>query len=200
MQESVNGLLSFPFTIRNQFVTTLSTLQAGRELREDLLAHQRDFYAQKATGDVKAYVFGGGNDPVNTWEMVNMLKRNQIDVFRVAKAEKINGLDFRKEDAYVVPLDQAQHRLVTSMFEKRTTFRDSAFYDISAWTTPLCMNVPYAEVKGAVSLGQKVDDNPFPAGKVIGNSGVAYLYEWGQLLCFPGHVRTAFQRVCAEIC
>jgi len=178
LQESVNGLLSFPFTIRNQFVTTLSTLQAGRELREDLLAHQRDFYAQKATGDIKAYVFGSSTDPVSTWEMVNMLKRNQIEVYRIAKAEKINGQEFRKEDAYVVPMDQPQHRLITSMFEKRTTFQDSAFYDVSAWTTPLCMNVPYAEVKGAVSAGQKVEDNPFPARKVIGSSSIAYLYEW----------------------
>lgn len=178
LQESVNGLLSFPFTIRNQFVTTLSTLQAGKELREDLLTHQKDFYSQKASGDVKAYVFGSANDPVSTWEMVNMLKRNQIEVFRIGKTEKINGQDFRKEDAFVIPMDQPQHRLITSMFEKRTTFQDSAFYDISAWTTPLCMNVPYAEVKGAVSTGQKVEDNPFPAGKVIGNSSVAYIYEW----------------------
>lgn len=178
LQESINGPVSFPFTIRNQFVTTLSTLQAGKELRQDLLAYQKDFYAQKATGDVKAYVFGGSNDPISTWEMVNMLKRNQVDVYRVARAEKINGLDFSKEDAYVVPLDQPQHRLITSMFEKRTTFQDSAFYDISAWTTPLCMNVPYTEVKGALSLGQKVEDNPFPTGKVVGNSSLAYLYEW----------------------
>ncbi|MBX2953542.1 MAG: zinc carboxypeptidase [Leadbetterella sp.] len=178
LQESINGPVSFPFTIRNQFVTTLSTLQAGKELRQDLLAYQKDFYAQKATGDVKAYMFGGSNDPISTWEMVNMLKRNQVDVYRVTRAEKINGLDFSKEDAYVVPLDQPQHRLITSMFEKRTTFQDSAFYDISAWTTPLCMNVPYTEVKGALSLGQKVEDNPFPAGKVVGNSSLAYLYEW----------------------
>lgn len=178
LQESVNGLLSFPFTIRNQFVTTLSTLQAGKELREELLGHQRDFYAQKASGDVKAYVFGSANDPVSTWEMVNMLKRNQIEVYRIQKAGKINGIDFREEDSYVVPMDQAQHRLITSMFEKRTTFQDSAFYDVSAWTTPLCMNVPYAEIKGAVSLGRKVEDNPFPAGKVVGDGPTGYLYEW----------------------
>lgn len=178
LQESINGPLSFPFTIRNQFVTTLSTLQAGKELKEDLLAHQRDFYAQKPGGDIKAYVFGSSTDPVSTWEMVNMLKRNQIDVFRVAKTEKINGQDFRKEDAFVVPMDQPQHRLITSMFEKRIAFQDSAFYDVSAWTTPLCMNVPYAEIKGAIGTGPKVEDNPFPAGKVIGSSAISYLYEW----------------------
>jgi hypothetical protein len=33
-----------PFTIRNQFTTSLSTLQATTEMREELLAYQRDFY------------------------------------------------------------------------------------------------------------------------------------------------------------
>jgi hypothetical protein len=32
-QESVNGILRFPFTIRNQFTTALSTLKAVNEMR-----------------------------------------------------------------------------------------------------------------------------------------------------------------------
>ena len=42
-QETDNGLLTFPFTIRNQFVTSLSTLEAARALRKEMLAFQRDF-------------------------------------------------------------------------------------------------------------------------------------------------------------
>ena len=30
------------------------------------------------------------------------------------------------------------------MFEKRTTFQDSLFYDIVAWTFPLAFNLDYA--------------------------------------------------------
>ncbi|MEJ2005075.1 MAG: M14 family metallopeptidase [Cyclobacteriaceae bacterium] len=45
LKESVNGILTFPFTIRNQFNTTLSTLRAATALREDLLRHQQDFYS-----------------------------------------------------------------------------------------------------------------------------------------------------------
>ena len=33
------------------------------------------------------------------------------------------------------------------MFEKRTTFQDSLFYDISAWTLPLAFNLDYDEKK-----------------------------------------------------
>jgi hypothetical protein len=42
-QESANGILTFPFTIRNQFTTSLSSLQAAYEMRKELLEYQRDF-------------------------------------------------------------------------------------------------------------------------------------------------------------
>ncbi len=178
LQETVNGTLSFPFTIRNQFSCTLSTLKAGKEMRMELLAHLRDFHAEKPKEDIKAYVFGGGNDPVRTWEMVNILKRNQIDVYKASKSEKVGNVEFPGESSFIVPLSQARHRLITSMFEKRTTFTDSSFYDVSAWTVPLCMNVPFAESKTGLTLGEKVLENPFPSGKVVGSSTFSYLFEW----------------------
>jgi hypothetical protein len=178
LQETVNGPLSFPFTIRNQFTCTLSTLRAGKDMREELLTHLRDFYAEKPKDDVKAYVFGGGNDQVRVWETVNILRRNQIEVYKLGKNEKVNNQDFEKESSYVVPLSQPKHRLITSMFEKRTTFKDSAFYDVSAWTVPLCMNIPFSESKVSLSLGDKVQENLFPEGAVVGKSTYGYLFEW----------------------
>jgi len=178
LQETANGILSFPFTVRNQVTATFSTLRAAREMRVELLDHMRNFYKETSTDAVKGYVFGGGNDDIKTWEMVNMLNRNQIDVYHLGKDENQDGIAFKKENAYVVPMNQPQHRLIKSMFEKRTKFEDSLFYDISAWSLQYCMNVPTAEAKTAISLGEKVDKNEFPKGKVIGKSQYAYLFEW----------------------
>ncbi|CAH0996856.1 hypothetical protein EMA8858_02991 [Emticicia aquatica] len=178
LQETANGLLSFPFTVRNQVTATFSTLRAAREMRVELLEHMRNFYKESSTDAVKGYVFGGGNDAIKTWEMVNMLKRNQIEVYHLAKDESLDGIAFNKEKAFVVPMNQPQHRLIKSMFEKRTKFEDSLFYDISAWSLQYCMNVPTAETKTGVSLGEKVDKNDFPKGKVYGKSQYAYLFEW----------------------
>ena len=178
LQETTNGLLSFPFTVKNQVTATFSTLRAAREMRVELLEHMRSFYKETSTDAVKAYVFGGGNDAVKTWEMVNMLKRNQIEVYNLAKDETQDGIAFGKENAYVVPTNQPQHRLIKAMFEKRTKFEDSLFYDISAWALQYCMNVPTAEAKTAMSLGEKVEKNDFPKGKVFGKSQYAYLFEW----------------------
>jgi Zinc carboxypeptidase len=178
LQETTNGLLSFPFTIRNQFSATLSTLKAAKNMRKELLQYMASFYSEKPTDDTKAYVFGDGSDPVATLEMVNMLTRNQIEVFELAKEENINGQKFGAATAYVVSATQPKHRLVKSFFEKRTTFQDSAFYDISAWTLPLCMNVPYAESKTVINPGKKVQSNLTQEGKVIGTSSYAFAFEW----------------------
>ncbi|HSI71366.1 MAG TPA: M14 family zinc carboxypeptidase, partial [Gillisia sp.] len=43
VQETNNGLLTFPFTIRNQFTTALSTLEAAVGMREKILNFQREF-------------------------------------------------------------------------------------------------------------------------------------------------------------
>lgn len=178
VQETRNGTLTFPFTIRNQFTATQSTLQASKDMRVELLNYMRDFYAEKANYDEKAYVFGMAKDPIATWETVNVLLRNNIEVYKLSRNEKVDGQNFDASNSYVVPLNQPRHRLIKSLFEKRTTFADSAFYDVSAWTLPICMNVPYASSANNLNLGEKVTQNDFPEGRVVGNSNYAYLLEW----------------------
>jgi hypothetical protein len=189
LQETPNGVMSFAFTIRNQFTATLSTLKAAKEMRVEMLNHMKTFYQEKANYAAKAYVFGGGNDAVSTWEMVNMMKRNDIKINHLKRNETIDGKKFTTDNSFVVSTNQPQHRLINSLFEKRTTFEDSAFYDVSAWTIPLCMNVPYAESKSTISLGDEVTENQFPKGKVTGESSYAYVFEWNSYFA----PRTAYE-------
>ncbi len=43
-QNTDNGLLTFPFSIRNQFKTAISTLKAANDLKEELLEYQIEFF------------------------------------------------------------------------------------------------------------------------------------------------------------
>ena len=45
MQESENGIITFPFTIRNQLTAALSTLKAASAMRIELLNYFKTFYA-----------------------------------------------------------------------------------------------------------------------------------------------------------
>lgn len=55
LQESDNGLLTFPFTIRNQFTAALSTVEAGKELRIKILKYQQQFYKDVGLESAKAH-------------------------------------------------------------------------------------------------------------------------------------------------
>ncbi len=185
--ETINGVLRFPFTIRNQFVTMLSTLQAARAMRPDLLNWQRDFYRDAGregnSAPVKAYVFGSKEDKARTWEMLKILRQQQVEVYKAGGNVNAGGRTFGADWSYVVPANQAQHRLINGMFEKRTTFADSLFYDISAFSLPLAFNMPYAELKSTPNLGSKVAVPEFPQGNVIGEPATAYAY----LLAWDGY-------------
>jgi hypothetical protein len=71
--------------------------------------------------------------------------------------------------------------LLTALFEKRTTFTDSLFYDVSSWTLPLAFDLPYAELKSQARelLGSKIDQPIAPQGAIVGGlDAYAYAFEW----------------------
>jgi hypothetical protein len=180
-QESANGVLRFPFTIRNHFVTMLSSLKAVNEMREELLAYQRDFYrsaqADAAKDPVKAYVFGSAKDKAKTFHFAEMAMRQNIDVFKLGTAQTINGKTFDTESSYIIPLNQPQYKLIQGMFYKQLKFQDSLFYDISAWTLPLAFGLDYEEVKTPPVLGEKLSELKMPLGKIVGSGDYAYVFE-----------------------
>ncbi len=180
-QESVNGVLKFAFTIRNQFVTALSTLQAVYAMREELLNYQREFFktalSEAAKDPVKALVFASADKP-RAIHLAEVFLQQQIDIYRPVSGLTINGKSFDAESAFIVPLNQPQYRLIKGMIEKRTTFQDSLFYDISTWTLPLAFGVDYEELKSLPALGPKITSLSLPAGKLIGEaSQYAYVFE-----------------------
>ncbi|MER2995982.1 M14 family metallopeptidase [Pontibacter populi] len=186
-QESINGVLTFPFTIRNQFVTTLSSLEAANAMREELLAHQRDFYKQSLNESkkiaTKAYIFGSEKDPARAYHLAEIIRQHQIAIYKPKETIKAGNTNYSPESAYIVPLEQPQYKLIEAMFEKRTTFKDSLFYDISAWTFPLAFDLEYNALSGKnykqAQLGEKVTAPQMPAGKVTGGqSTYAYAFEW----------------------
>ncbi len=182
IQESENGILTFPFTIRNQFTTALSTIEAAKNIRVKILDYQKKYFQdirrEAVRSRTKGYVFGDSKDPVRTWHLAEILNRHKIKFHELASDVRINGKAFKTGSAFVVPLSQKNPRLIRAMFEKRTTFKDSLFYDVSAWTFPLAFNLDHAELSALVSAGEEVQEfTPIP-GSITGKSNYAYLFEW----------------------
>jgi len=182
IQESENGVVTFPFTIRNQFTTAVSTVEAAKNMRVKILDYQRKFYNditdEAARSKVKGYVFGDSKDASRTWHLAEILNRHKIKFHELANDATIGGKSFKKGASYVVPLNQKNPRLIKAMFEKRTTFKDSLFYDVSAWTFPLSFNMDYTQVSSLANAGSQVNNFSPISGSVSGKSSYAYLFEW----------------------
>jgi hypothetical protein len=188
LQESANGMLSFPFTIRNQVTANLSSFQAAKEMRVELNQWMKDFYTQiKSETDAdlnKAYIFGAKDDDGRSFHLADLILQHDIKVFALNEDITVNGQQFKKESSYIVPADQPQYRLIKAMFETRTTFQDSLFYDISAWTYPMAFHLDFMALNSKIlnlASVTPIDKSNFSLapGRVVGNAGAyQYALEW----------------------
>lgn len=185
VQETDNGLLTFPFTIRNQFVTTLSTLEAAKNLRVELLDYQKEFYNQMikeaAAAPEKAFVFGDNNDPHKGLILAQMLTRHGVDVYSLKSDVTAGGQYFAKGKTFVVPVPPHQYKLVRTVFDKQLQYTDSLFYDVTTWTMPLAFGIPYTALTSSQPqlLGERVSLTTSLPGKIeAGDATYGYLLNW----------------------
>jgi hypothetical protein len=188
-QDTDQGELDFAFTIKNQCTTSYSTLRGALEQRVALLRWQREFHAgalEDARKDRNAaIVFGAARDAGSTHALLQICLQHDIRVHALGERLTAGGNTFVPDSAYVVPLRQPQYRLIRALFDAPTAFPDSLFYDISAWTLPLAMHVPYAWVQRLPGGGstEPVAPAPLPAARILGNDELpyAYAFRWDAL-------------------
>lgn len=149
-QETANGLLTFPYSIKNQVLASLSTLKAVGDMRVELNEYKRDFFKQALTegkkSEVKGYLFADNRD-LPARALLDVLARHRIEVRSLAQDITVNDQVFHSGNAFWVPTEQPAYRLIEAIFNRRTTFQDSIFYDISAWTLPDAFGVLWAPVR-----------------------------------------------------
>ena len=126
IQDSDNGILRFPFTIKNQLTTGLSTLKAAANLRLDILDYQKSFYreAAKEAGKFKqeAIIFGNTKDRYRTNKLAEILRRHEIEIYDLDNDVKHKNKTYKKGYAYVVPKNQKKHSLTEKYKEKRRPY------------------------------------------------------------------------------
>jgi hypothetical protein len=181
-QETSNGILTFPFTIRNQYTAAMSTLEAAKNMRVKILKYQQDFYkkARNESSKAKAIVFGDYKDAAKSFHLAEVLKRHQVAIHEVKSDFRANGKQFKKGYSYIVPMNQKNQRLVKAMFDVRKSFKDSLFYDVSAWTFNHSFGVDYAENVSLSNAGPKIETLRIRKGNVSKSSTVGYLMPWNE--------------------
>ncbi|MFC4870624.1 M14 family metallopeptidase [Negadavirga shengliensis] len=187
LQENIFGSIAFPFTIKNQFTTALSSFEAAKDMHDELNQYMLDFY-QEAKSEYeadnnRAYIFGSKDDYGRVYHLVDMILHHDVRVYSLEEDVTLNGVPFEAKKAFIVPLNQPQYRLIKSMFETRTDFQDSLFYDVSAWNMPMAFNLDYMALSSSILNLAKVEelekDLERDKGQVIGAAGAyGYAFEW----------------------
>ncbi len=187
VRETSNGIRKLAYGIRNQFTVSLSTLDAAMNLHDELLDMQKDFYNDALKlgkqSKTKAYIFGSETDKVKTQLFVDLLNRHQIKVYANTKDATIDGKEFKEGSSFVVPAEQKQYRLLTSIFEEVHDFSDTTFYDVSTWTFTHAYGLQSASLSSlaGISLSNDPVKAHQPEGKIIGSSQpVAYVFRWNE--------------------
>jgi hypothetical protein len=163
LQKLDNGsILFFPFTIRNQYVSSMATVTASVENKSLLNNYQRDFFksalANASKSQLKAYVFGDQYDRNRTLAFIDKLLLHKIEVYSLSEETTISGKKFSPEMSFIIPTEQAQYRMVQSVFETYSDFRDSVFYDASAWSLANFYNMPYGAISDNIKKGEIITD------------------------------------------
>lgn len=183
LRETTDGVMHYAFTVRNQFVTSLTSMKGITEMRTRFLKNMRDFYKSQAQfvaeSPVKGYLLDVKTAPNRAEKLLSMLKRHEIHSYTL----KRNIGNFAADQYVALPLSQTQARLLEALFEKTLTFKDSLFYDISTWTMPIAYGVNYVEMNDlpmdALSKDSITNFNFLTKQALETQNVYAYLMEWG---------------------
>lgn len=183
VQKTTTGKITFAFTIRNQFTSSLATIKAAVENKDMLYRYQQDFFKSAITraekNPVKAYVFGDRYDKNRTLAFIDKLLLHHVKVYRLGATVTKSGKTFDPSYAYVVPAKQPQYRMVQTMFETYKNYTDSVFYDASAWSVANFYNMPYTGITGTFKTGDEISDTDnLVAVPEVSPSQYAYLISW----------------------
>lgn len=198
VQENSFGGVTFPFTIRNQVTTSLSTLAAVDALRGDLARYQRGSFRaaleEARAYEFSAYVFGAAEDTTRTHELADLLHRHGITVHHLATELEVAGTRHLPGKSFLVPVAQPRFRLIRALFETRKSWDDNSFYDVSSWTLPLSFGVPYGGLAAGAAEPEVLGAPYTPALPISGlledaEGAVGWTLDWLDSAAVPALVR-----------
>ena len=183
VQESVNGPLTFPFTIRNHVAIGLGTVRGAVAEHQKLFDLQKQFFqsALKQAGQqpVKSFVFGDAHDPALTRQLLELLLLHRIEVHALSAPVTVDGRRFEPGSAYVVHAAQPQFRLVHSIFAETPPIDGDVFYGSTSYAIAPAYGLAFAGSTGRLATGDRVQAVPTAHGGVVGGQAAfAYVLDW----------------------
>jgi len=169
LQETNYGTISFGFTIRNQYLSSIATVEAAVDNKEMLRDYQKRFFdsSLKEFKDdkVKAYEFGDFYDQNRNKAFIDKLLIHNVKVYE-------------SKGKYIVPVNQTQSRMVKNFFETYDKYVDSVFYDASAWSMSNFYNMKSKKLKNFNIESEVLSTNNLVKNVKVNKSEYSYILDW----------------------
>ena len=169
LQETNYGTISFGFTIRNQYLSSIATVEAAVDNKEMLRDYQKRFFdsSLKEFKDdkVKAYEFGDLYDQNRNKAFIDKLLIHNVKVYK-------------SKGKYIVPVNQTQSRMVKNFFETYDKYVDSVFYDASAWSLSNFYNMKSKKLKNFNIESEVLSTNNLVKNVKVNKSEYSYILDW----------------------
>ena len=169
LQETNYGTISFGFTIRNQYLSSIATVEAAVDNKEILRDYQKRFFdsSLKEFKDdkVKAYEFGDLYDQNRNKAFIDKLLIHNVKVYE-------------SKGKYIVPVNQTQSRMVKNFFETYDKYVDSVFYDASAWSMSNFYNMKSKKLKNFNIESEVLSTNNLVKNVKVNKSEYSYILDW----------------------
>ncbi|MDR0744889.1 MAG: hypothetical protein LBF17_00095 [Mediterranea sp.] len=187
-QDSENGPLSFAFTVRNQLVTSIATVDAAYANKGALLDLQQEFFGGKADKASKAFIVGDSYDRSRLEKFVNLLLAHRLEVYENPEDLTVGENKYEKGKSYLIPADQPNRALVGVIFDEAKDYTDPTKLGYGAgFSVVYSTGLTYNTVTGR-KRGNRVESLPGQTLPAFGRSEYAYLTDYrdsrSQLLLF----------------
>ena len=169
LQETNYGTMSFGFTIRNQYLSSIATVEAAVDNKDLLRDYQRRFFNSSVNEfkdeKIKAYEFGDMYDQNRNKAFIDKLLMHKIKVYN-------------SKGKFVVPVNQGQSRMVKNFFETHSKYVDSVYYDASAWSVSNIYNMKSKKLKSFFGESEIKSTENFIKNIKVNKSSYAYILDW----------------------
>ena len=192
--------LSYAYTVRNHFVTSLGTAETvaknHRKFLQEFYDYQVSAIREGGSEDIRAYVLPAQDDQAGANKLAGLLVRQGAEVGIATEAFRACGRSF-ETGSHVINLAQPAKRLLRTLLDtnvemdadflaeqerRRGKGLPDEIYDVSAWSLPLMMNVESVACRRAVRVATRPagPETQLPGSVTGGEAGVAYLVPWGE--------------------
>src|SRR5690554_7291782 len=180
-QESDNGVVTLPFTIRNQLVTTIATVDAAHKNREALFDLQEEFFTPErpTRGNGRSYIVGDSHDPTRLHKFIALLLDHRLEVYENPNDIVVGDITYESGKSYLIPAGQANSALVGIIFDDKADWTDEVADTLgygAGFSVAYSTGLSYDESNAV--LGNRVAVAPVAHPGSLARSEYAYLVDF----------------------